>query len=61
MKCIICRDAPANNGYNSKMFSKKPITCSHCRRGNYPSHMKGEQYTRFWDAHNVKWRKENKR
>ncbi len=59
MTCVICKDAVADNGYNSTK-KYKVVTCMHCRRRNYPTFMSGQQYRRYWDAFNKKWEKENK-
>jgi hypothetical protein len=60
MICVICEKEKASNGYSSEMFPSESITCGYCRMYKYPSHMGRKQYVRFWDAHNIKWRRENK-
>ncbi len=60
MKCVICKVNKANNDYTRKLKLHKPITCGYCRRDYFPKFMKDAQFCRYWDAHNIKWLKENK-
>jgi hypothetical protein len=53
MKCVICNTKDADNMIPAT--SKDSVVCMLCRRERYPSHMRADQYKRYWVAFNKKY------